>query len=56
MKLGYHCYVHGNFDALCAVLADISKRWPDIIVNLGCARRNEKCLVEWSANLRQEQG
>jgi predicted phosphodiesterase len=35
MKLAVIADVHGNFEALCAVLDDISKRRPEIIVNLG---------------------
>jgi predicted phosphodiesterase len=35
MKLAAIADVHGNFDALFAVLDDISKRRPDFFVNLG---------------------
>ena len=35
MKLAVIADVHGNFEALCAVLDDISNRRPEIIVNLG---------------------
>src|SRR5260370_14407040 len=35
MKLAVIADVHGNFEELCAVLDDISKRRPEIIVNLG---------------------
>ena len=34
MKLAVIADVHGNFEALCAVLADLSQRRPDIIINL----------------------